>query len=181
MGPARDLGPCILQWGEDTLGPFWEEVRFKFEETFAEVFESAFGTTPVDAVFTGSGACELTVPFTRITLAQLIALTQGASGSGGGSPQTSGNMTVDARAQGTAMYDSSKPLFVKPIVAGVAESFVAGSNGTWLRLEHAYPVPSYELVYNNKDQRVYNVVFKCFPDATTRKQWSIGKVNAATT
>jgi hypothetical protein len=154
------------------LGPFWEEVRFKFEETFAEVFESAFGTTPVDAVFTGSGPCELTVPFTRITLAQLTSLTQGGSNSG----STSGNVTVDARAQGTAMYDSSKPLFVKPIVAGAA-----AANGSWLRLEHAYPVPSYELVYNNKDQRVYNVVFKCFPDATTRKQWSVGKVNAATT
>ncbi|MFA5186612.1 MAG: hypothetical protein WC551_09070 [Patescibacteria group bacterium] len=173
MGPARDLGPCILAWGADTLGPFWEEVRFKFEETFAEVFESAFGTTPVDTVFTGSGPCELTVPFTRITLAQLISLTQGGSQSG---TAPSGNMTVDAIAQGVAMYDNSKPLFVKPIVAGVA-----AANGSWLRLEHAYPVPLYDIVYNNKDQRVYNVVFKGFPDATTRKQWSVGKVNGATT
>lgn len=171
IGPARDLGPCELAWGPDTLGPFWEEVKFKFEETFVEVFEAAFGVTAVDAVFTGSGPCELTVPFTRITLAQLIALTQGGSQSG---VAPSGNMTVDARAVGTAMYDGSKPLFVKPIVAGVA-----AANGAWLRLEHAYPVPTYEITYNNKDQRVYLVTFKCFPDATTRKQWSVGKVNGA--
>ncbi len=169
LGPARDLGPCELAWVA-TLGPFWEEVRFKFEETFAEVFESAFGTTPVDAVFTGSGPCELTVPFTRITLAQLTSLTQGGSTSG------SSGTVVDDRAQGTAMYDLAKPLLVKPIVAGVASA-----NGNWLRLERAYPVPSYELVYNNKDQRVYNVTFKCFPDATTRKLWSIGKVDATLT
>ncbi len=169
LGPARDLGPCILAWGAATLGPFWEEVRFKFEETYAEVFESAFGTTPVDAVFTGSGACELTVPFTRINLAQLTVLIRGASNSG-----TSGT-DVQALALGDAMYTNSLPLFVKPIVAGVA-----AANGSWLRIEHAYPIPSLEVVYNNRDQRVYNTVFKGFPDATTRKLWSVGLVNPAT-
>lgn len=173
LGPARDLGPCILAWGADTLGSFWEEVRFKFEEAFAEVFEAAFGTSAVDAVFVGSGPCELTVPFTRITLAQLLALTLGGSQSG---TAPSGNITVYDKNLGTAMYDLSKPLFVKPIVAGVA-----AANGSWLRLEHAYPVPLYDIVYNNKDQRVYNVLFKCFPDATTRKRWSVGKVNSAST
>jgi len=172
MGPARDLGPCILVWGATTLGSFWEEVRFKFDTQFAEVFESAFGTTPVDGVFTGMGPCELTAPFTRITLAQLTSLIAGGSNSGG----ASGNVTVKANAMGNNMYDSTLPLFVKPIVAGAV-----ASNGSWLRIDHAYPVVSFDLVYNNKDQRVYNVTFKAFPDATTRKLWSVGKVNGAAT
>ena len=170
MGPARDLGPCILAWGADTLGPYWEEVRFKFDVLFAEVFESSFGAHAVDAVFTGVGACELTVPFTRVTLAQLTALIAGASTSGSSGVVVKNNMI------GTTMYDLSKPLFVKPIVAGVAVA-----NGSWLRLDHAYPIPSFDIAYNNKDQRVYNVTFKCFPNATTRKTWGVGKVPTATT
>lgn len=167
MGPARDLGPCILAWGPTTLGSFWDEVRFKFEEQFAEVFEATFGATPVDAVFIGAGACELTVPFTRITIAQLTSLVTGGSSSG-----TSGTGTVvRANAVGTAMYSSSLPLFVKPIVAGVA-----AGNGSWLRIYHAYPVVNFDLAYNNKDQRVYGVTFRSFPDPTTRNVWSVGKV-----
>jgi hypothetical protein len=170
MGPARDLGPCILAWGADTLGPYWEEVRFKFDVRYAEVFESTFGAHAVDAVFTGVGECELTVPFTRVTLAQLTALIAGASTSGSSGVVVKDNMI------GTTMYDLSKPLFVKPIVAGVAVA-----NGSWLRIDHAYPIPSFDIAYNNKDQRVYNVMFKAFPDATTRKTWGVGKVPTGTT
>lgn len=172
MGPARDLGPCTITWGSTDLGSFWEEVRFKFEETFADVFESLFGTTPVDSVITGAGACEVTVPFTRMTLANLTLAMPGGSNSGA----ATGNVTVSAKMVGANMYTSSLPLFLKPVSSGAA-----AANGTWLRVEHAYPVPSTEIVYNNKDQRVYNVTFRGFPDATTKKTWSIGKVNSTAT
>lgn len=173
MGPARDIGPCTLTWGATVLGSYWEEVRFKFDIQFAEVFESTFGAHAVDAVFTGIGACELTVPFTRLTLAQLASVTAGGSNSG---VAPSGSVVVKDNAIGTTMYALALPLFVKPIVAGVAVA-----NGSWLRLEAAYPIPSYDIAFNNKDQRVYNVTFKAFPSATTRRTWSIGKVDTTAT
>lgn len=169
LGPARDLGPCIIEWGATDLGAYWEDVRFKFETGSADVFEAAMGNMPVDAVFTGASVVEVTVPFTRITLANLALIIPGGSVSG-----SSGVVVYDN--VGTSMYDLAKPLFIKPVVNGVAVV-----NGNWLKIEKTYPIPNYDLAYNLKDQRVYPTTFKCFPVATTRKIWSVGKVNTSTT
>lgn len=170
LGPSRDLGPCIIEWGTTDLGAYWEEVRFKFETGFADVFEAVMGNMPVDSVFTGASNVEVTVPFTRITLANLASIIPGGSASG-----SSGVVVYDNQV-GLSMYSLAKPLFIKPTTNGVA-----AVNGCWLKIEKTYPIPNYDLAYNLKDQRVYPTTFKCFPDATTKKVWSIGKVNTTTT
>lgn len=171
MGPIRDLGPCLVAWGATDLGAIFGDVKFAYSDQAVDIFEAAFGQTPVDSVFVGAGLVEVVVPFTRSTLANLLLLIPGSSSSGAGS-----GLKVNANSVGKTMYDLSKPLFVKPVVNGVAVA-----NGSWLRLEHAYPMPEFDITFNNADQRVYNVRFKGFPDATSRKSWSIGKVNAGTT
>jgi len=69
------------------------------------------------------------------------------------------------------MYDNGRPLYIKPIEDGVAVA-----NGRWLRLEHTYPEPNYDVEFNLTGQRVYGISFKALPDATTKQLFSLGKV-----
>ena len=168
MGPTKDLGPATATWGSHAIAEIWDEVRWTLTGENAEVFELVFGATPVDTVFLGYSACSVTVPATRITLALLQPLLPGGSISGSG-------LVVNADiAVGISMYDTGLPLIIKPIVAGVA-----AVNGTWLRLEHTYPTPNFDVVFNLRDQRVYGLTFKAHPDATNKQLWSAGKVNEA--
>ena len=179
MGPARDLGPCQVEWGSTNLGVYYEGVEFKFEEGFTDVFESKFGQMPVDSVLIGPGACELTVPFTRLTLANLAKILPGGSESGSSGVVVYGDMV------GASMYNLSLPLFVKPLLGTITPakhgSSIVAANGSWLKIEKAYPIPNFALAFDTKNQRVYNVTFKCFPNAANNKIWSIGKVDVTTT
>ncbi len=175
LGPLRDLGPAIVVWGATTLSEIFEEVRWKCEGANAEVFEALYGATPVDTVFLGYSACEITVPATRTALAILAILTPGGTNSGGTSGAVEVKVAGAGAEVGRSMYDHGLPLFVKPIVDGVAVA-----NGKWLRLEHAYPTPNYDVAFNLRDQRVYGVTFKVHPDATTKQLWSCGTVVTGT-
>ena len=173
MGPTRDLGPAIVAWGATTISEIFEEVRLTLTGADpGEVFEAIHGSTPVDHVMTGYSACSVTVPATRIALATLALLLPGGTNSGG----ASGFVGIKPLgAVGLSMYDLGKPLFIKPIVAGVA-----AANGQWMRLERAYPVPNFDVAFNLKDQRVYGLTFRAHPDGTSGLLWSAGKVAAGT-
>jgi len=177
MGPTRDIGPAIVQWGTTTISEIFEEVRLTLTGADpAEVFEAVHGATPVDSIMTGYSACSVTVPATRVLLSTLALLLPGGSTSG----TSTGVVLQPALTVGLSMWDNGKPLFVKPIVAGVA-----ADNGQWLRLERTYPIPNFDVVFNLRDQRVYAVTFKAHPNtgATIGAEvlWSAGMVNAATT
>ena len=174
MGPTRDLGPAIVVWGATTISEIFEEVKLTLTETDpAEVFEAIFGSTPVDSIMTGYSACTITVPATRIALATLATLLPGGSNSGG----ASGGVKLKPQGiVGLSMYENGLPLFVKPIVAGVAQA-----NGHWMRLEKTYPVANFDVTFDLKTQRVYGLTFKAHPDATTGILWTAGKVNTTAT
>ena len=171
MGPTRDLGPAIVDWGSDTLSEIFEEVRLTLNSGEAgQVFEAIHGSTPVDTIISGYSECSITVPATRVTYAILATLLPGGSASG-----NSGVAILPSKVTGISMYDSGLPLLVKPIIAGVA-----ADNGTWMRLEHTYPQVNWDVVFNLRDQRVYGFTFHAHPDATSKKLWSAGKVNVGT-
>ena len=173
LGPLRDLGPAIVDWGDTTIQEIFDEVRWTLTGETAKVFEMLYGATAVDNIFLGYSECSVVIPATRSTLAVLATLLPG-----GTNPN---NEYVGVKAAGTgapvgvSMYDNGLPLFVKPIVAGVA-----ASNGKWLRLEHTYPVPNFDVVFNLRDQRVYGLVFESCPDATSKLLWSAGEVATGT-
>lgn len=171
MGPTRDLGPAIVDWGGTTLAEIWEEVRLTLNSADAgEVFECIHGATPVDSIVSGYSECSVTVPLTRTTYAILAVVLPGGSLSGGA---TGPNVAINASTiVGLSMYDNGLPLLVKPIIAGVA-----ADNGTWMRLEHTYPQVNMDVVFNIRDQRVYGLTFKAHPDAATDMLWSAGKVS----
>ncbi len=157
MGQLRDKGPCEVWYNGAFLGPYWESVMMRTVSTKSDVFESSQGTTPVDSVVTGYGETTVTVPFTRISLANLAIVIPGASTSG------SGFKAIPSVELGRSEYDNSKVLILKPIVDGVETT----DQSEWLSFDHAYPNVDMEIVYDNDGQRVFNVIFCCFPDATT--------------
>jgi len=172
MGPTRDLGPAIAAWGGTTIAEIFEEVRLTL--TGADpgvVTEALHGATPVDHAVLGYSECSVTIPATRIALATLAALLPGGTVSG-----TTGVVIKPLYSVGLSMYDNGLPLFIKPIVAGVA-----AANGSWMRLERTYPTPNFDVVFNLTDQRVYGLTFMAHPNATSEVLWSAGEVNAATT
>ncbi len=176
FGPLRDLGPAIVEWGVTSIDEIFDEIRWTLTGESAQVFEMLYGATPVDEIFLGYSACSITIPATRIALATLAVLLPGGTNSGG----ATGNVGVKAAGTGAAvglsMYENGLPLLVKPIVSGVAVA-----NGKWLRLEHTYPVPNFDVVFNLRDQRVYGLTFKACPDATSKLLWSAGSVATGTT
>lgn len=161
MGQLRDKGPCEVWYGtkgaEAILGPYFESAKFNTSSTSSDVKESSHGTTPVDSILTGYGETTVTVPFTRISLASLATVIPGATISG------TGFKAIPSDEIGRSQYDSSNSLILKPIVDGSPSTDVS----EWLQCDHAYPNVDMEIVYDNDGQRVFNVIFKCFPDATS--------------
>lgn len=159
MGPLRDKGPCEVWYGATPamLGPYFETVTVRTTSTSSDVHESSHGTTPVDSIITGYGPTEVVVPFTRLALANLAIVIPGASVSG------SGFKAIAHLEVGRSEYDNSHPLILKPIVDGVEST----DQSEWWQADHAYPNVDMEIVYDSDGQRVFNVIFKCFPDAAT--------------
>jgi len=169
MGPTRDLGPAICTWGTTDISEIFEEVRLTLNSAEAgKVYEAISGGTPVDTIISGYSECIVTIPATRTTLALMKTLLPGGTNSGGASGFVGINPSL---VTGKSAYDDGLPLLIKPIVAGVA-----AANGTWMRLEHTYPQPSFEVIFDLKTQRVYGLSFAAHPDATNGLLWSAGKV-----
>jgi len=173
QGPTKDLGPAIVVWGTNTIAEIFEEVRLTLTGAEpGEVFEALYGATPVDRITLGYSACNVTVPGTRHTLSLLATILPGGSLS----TDNSGVVLKPGSEVGRSMYDNGLPLFVKPIVDGAA-----CANGHWMRLEKAYPVVNYDVVFDLKTQRVYGLTFHAHPLATTKLIWSAGHVNESPT
>lgn len=157
----KDLGPCAVSYNSQDLGKTMGGVIFRYTEESRPVNEDQAGVTEVDGIRVG-GSCEVEVPLSRSSLGILAQVIKGSS--------YSGNLLKVTNQVGVSMYDNAAALILKPIVANVAST----SSATWLTVSKAYPRVDMEVVYNNEGQRVYKVVFKGFPDASTGEIWRIG-------
>jgi len=171
LGPVRDIGTCEVYYNGAKIGQYFGPLMFRYSQEDADVFESRYGNTPVDSVVVGSGPCEITVPFTRLSLADLATVLPGGSRSAHGS--TSGNVEVVARDQiGRSEYDNAAELILKPYVDGVVNA--TNDDDWWLHIRKAYPRADYEITYDTSSQRIFNTIFKGFPDQITGVTWHIG-------
>jgi len=164
IGPTRDLGPCQVWYGGSQVGTAWDGVTVRFTDNDAPVYEAEHGETPVDAVHIGQGQVEVTVPLTRLSLADLTIVVPG------GTTTVSGMKVVNDRV-GVSEYDNAQELILKPI-----QGNSTASDQYWFHVPKAYPLPDMEISFNTRDQRVYNVTFKGFPDADTGVVWHIGNL-----
>jgi len=167
-GPTQDIGPALVSWIVTTAQELeaYDEVKWTLTGQNAEVFENIYGATPVDTIFLGYSACEVTIPATRITLAKLQKVLPGGSMPGSGLVRVNADIAV-----GISMYDKGHPLIIQPLVNGVASTTKA------LRLERAYPTPNFDVVFDLGTQRVYGLTFKAHPDATSGVTFQIGAVS----
>lgn len=161
-----DLGPCEVVFNGTSLGKTHGDVVFKYNIESRDIKEDQAGVTPVDAVLVG-GVCECTVPMTRSTLAQLAAAIPGAS-------LTTANLLESNNPVGVSRYDLAGSLVLKPIVNNAATT----DQTRWLTIHKAHPSPNFEVVFNNEGQRVFNVMFKAFPNQSTPigSIWRMGAV-----
>ena len=162
--PFKDLGPCQVLWNSVDMGPTHGGVVFKEELHSVDIHEDGHGDTPIDAIFTGR-IVSIEAKFTRLTLAQLDALIESATAG-------ASKLTV-LNSVGNAMYANAKELVLKPLVDNVASA----TSSEWLHLLKAYPVASANFTYDNNNQRILTVVFKCFPSrdtGTLNQMWRVG-------
>ena len=158
----RDLGPCVIEFDGEDLGATSGGVTFRYTEESKPVNEDQKGVTNVDEIKVGVSACEVEVPLSRATLAILAQVI-------GGSSYSVNRLNVNNQV-GVSMYDNAKTLVLKPIVNNAAST----SSADWLNIPKAYPKVDFEIAFNNEGQRVYKVMFKGFPDASTGLIWYMG-------
>ena len=161
MNQTKDLGPCGVLFNSNDLGSTLGGVSFRYTEESRPVHEDQKGVTEVDGIKVGA-SCEVELSLTRSSLALLSIIIGGSS--------YTGNVLNVRNEVGRSMYDNAAALVLKPIVNGVVSTSVS----TWLTIPKAYPKVDLEVAYNNEGQRVYKVMFKGFPDASSGLIWKIG-------
>jgi len=148
---VKDLGPCQVLFNGVDMGPTHGGVTFKEELHSVDIHEDGHADTPVDSVFTGRIAT-LEAKFTRLSLAQLAALIESATAG-------ANNLKVK-NSVGNTMFADAKEVILKPLV----DNIPSATTTEWLHIHRAYPIASVELGFDNQNQRIISVTFKCFPD-----------------
>jgi hypothetical protein len=169
--PLKDLGPCMIEWDVDgtpvDLTPAFGTVTFKSELKGADVFENGHGEAPVDTVQTGR-VVTIEAPFTRFTISLMGTITAGSTAAGS---------TLDVPNKvGTSVYDLAKHIIIKPLV----DDTESVTNTEWIHCFKAYPFEKFEIGYDNSDQKVFLVEFKCYPDDTSGNVGAIWRIGPNT-
>lgn len=152
-----DLGPCQVNFGamdaEADLGRTEGGVRVAFATDVADLMSDQWGTQPEDGVITGQGA-RITVPLAEYTLENLaIALNQ---------TLVFDELIEGERLVGTKMRSLAQSLLLKKYVDGV----VSEDDTNYIRFPVAAPVGSPEILFDKDSQRIIEVEFIAYPDAT---------------
>ena len=160
IGPPRDMGPCCIVWDPDGVNldmkPTFGTVTYRPEDQKEDVFHDEHGVAPVDSIHTGRPAT-LEVPMTSPNLAQLEAVIKGST-----KKKSAGKYKIlwVPNTVGCAVFANAKVIIVKPLCNQVCSAIEA----EWLYIFRAYPFAQLEIGFDNNGQRVYNVLFKCYPD-----------------
>lgn len=156
--PIGDIGTVeiVYDYGvgsgflNQRLSPVLGQVKFRANDAIADVQEEAYGDASVDGVFKGT-VCELEVPMTRSTLAQLAAVLPSSS--------LSGAALSFKNAVGLDMYANAVAIVLKPIVDNV----VSVTPAEWVLIHKCHAYRSIELPFDRSTQRVHLIKFKVFP------------------
>ena len=151
-----ELSPCAVYFGaigaEADLGRTEGGVRVAFVTDVADLMSDQWGTQPEDQVITGQG-CRVTAPLAEYTLSNLaLALNQSVTG----------ELVAGDRLVGTKMSDQANSLLLKEYKDGA----VSEDSKNWMRFPKAAPVGNPEILFSKSDQRIIEVEFVCFTDAT---------------
>lgn len=159
-----DFGPCEVSLGGTVLGDDGTNVnggmhggaRLQISVQTAEAMRDAHGKWDdviVRQVF--AVQCQLT----GLAIAQMAEIIPGSTLSAGATDKalTLGNCI------GTSMRENAQQLILKPVLNGA----VSEDEAEWATFDLAYPKPEIDLAFSVDNQKVYNVTFAIFEDATT--------------
>lgn len=147
----RDFGPGFVYWNDVLVGVTAGGFAVKGTDNFADIKEDGQGEAAVDAVFTGRVFDPIEIPLTRVTLAQLEAMTEGS--------ELTGNVLKFGNVVGVSMYESAQALKIVPAINNLPST-----DPTEVLLFHkAFPTIAWEIGYDNENQRIFKVAFKLFP------------------
>ncbi len=158
-----NIGPCSITWvdvtGGTDLGKTEGDVTVTFTQTFAEMFNDQDGVGPVDGIITGA-TLESVTPFSEMNVTNLQKLLASATLT----PSTGqdGTLTVKGGV-GVEMYNGAYVLELTRWVGGV----VSTDQDDVITVLKAFPIPDFELAFGKENQRVVNVMWKCFPSLDT--------------
>lgn len=168
--PLLALGPCTITFDSVDLGNSEGGVQVRDETVQKDIKTDQAGETPVDTVEMGR-TVEVTVPMTQPTYTQLEKVVAGATGV----HNSTGDKTSVKNVPGTFGFAAAKVLILKAIKDGAASA----EKDDWITFPKAYPQLRASFTFGKDGQRIFNVVFKVFPDATTREMYVIGDQAAA--
>jgi len=173
IGQQLDAGPAAIVWDVDgtptTFQTMFEDITFKDEQSFTDIFEAQHGDAPVDKVSTGS-IITFEANITRVTPKDLNVLMIGGALSGAADDQILFTNPV-----GDHMYQYAKKVQIKPIINRV----VSVNPTEWIEIFKVIAARAFEISYG-KPQRVFHVVFHVFPDQTSTNQGNTHQFGDAT-
>ena len=151
----KDLGPCQVEWNGTSVGRTFGGVKLKYTLATAPVKEDQEGEAAVDDVTIGISNCTVEVPCSRSTLAQLEKMIHRST--------LVATVLTMKNSVGQDLYDLSKELVLKPWENGAASMTAT----EWTTIFKTYPIIDAEVVFDNAGQRIFKVVFHCYPDMTS--------------
>jgi len=175
VGPPRDLGPGCVNWDPagDNLrfDPTFGTITFRSEDSVENILHDEHGVVPVDAVFTGRTAV-LEVPMTSPNLLDLEKVIHDSEAKKSAAKY---KILWVPNVVGDRLFPIAKEMVIKPVIDQVCSANTA----EWLHILRCYPVSQLELGYDNSGQRIYNVMFACFPDDASGQEGKIWRFGPA--
>lgn len=155
-----ELGPCQALFGTDgaeaDLGLTEGGVTVTFATTTVDLKSDQTGETPQDRIITGQ-TITITIPLAEITMDNwALALNQTKTHYGGKTGVAGANKV------GKSLLNDAKSLILIKYDEGAASS----DTEDHLKFPKAAPSGNFDVIFNRDGQRVFNVEFVAFPDAS---------------
>ena len=154
------LGACSVTWGGVDLGYTKGGVTVTVASTKHDTKVDQEGDTPIDS-FIMSRTIAVKVPMAETTVDKLTAILSGTGGT-----STNGALSVTTGV-GISLRGGAKPLVLHPIIKGTdtSEDFTVPLANTTADLSFNYEVDN---------ERIFEVTFDGFPDATSKVLFQYG-------
>lgn len=149
------LGVCTVLFNEIDLGFTKGGVEVEVATNTHEVTVDQLGETPIDEIITGR-TVTVTVPLAETTLENLVAIMPGATLVTDGTTPTKKKVAVTTGVS-LSLLDLAQKLVLRPKGTTGAEDFT---------IHKAMTAGAISFAYNTDTERVFNVTFKGYADAT---------------
>lgn len=164
---ALELGPCQVEFNSVDLGKTQGGVKVSIKDDSVDLKSDQNGTAPEDTVITGT-IVEVEASFAEVGFDLLsTVLNQSKIGASSG--------LVGESNVGTSLLSIAQELILTKYSAGIPST----ANIDRIVFPKAAPVGNIELTFDAENQRVANVMFKCFPSSVTAN-WGEAGTSAKT-